>query len=776
VDRYLLSGAVLLLILQTTWLLDDLKIINVGYFSYQKQSESGRPIGEVLESRQNVKRRAQNSLVWEESSTKDLLYYYDSVLTLHQSAATLKVEADTQVHLSENTLVVLEPSSNSQVDRLRLVFMKGDMRARNPNRATLLETSSWTIDTQKGSEINVRSTSDGKMELEVLKGAAELNHKFDLQHQDTSHLSKGQVVTLTPEKIEDTKALSSSLKWHGPNNRRAYSHHFPYFLSLSWDGPARQLVLEQQDGLKRTLNLNADQKSQDLELRPGLYHVKLLGDQQTVSSTLKLEIWQAPVIHLLAPFPRDRIPVALDTRFTWTAVPEASSYVLQFSEDQSFKKPFASIPTHNLLEKKSFDRETFLFWRVQGMDADGITWPALYSNPIFVVDNPLQAPHLKPVHTRRPASKPTRKKERRTSFLENVFEGLVASVAHAEPADSEALGWEADFEWEAVDGANHYVIEISSTPNFQETLKSQSVHSPRFTWKNMRPGTYYWRVAAVKPDGQVGLFSEVAEAVLNENAVNPASGVTLRKVPAPPVVTPPSPPPPTATPMPKPLPTPPLTDATPEPFPTPDEENPDPETHTNLWVGPGVVYSAMKAENAKAQMIGPTLFNAGFVLEKPHNRTTSYLIFGQFSYSRWKPTPIAEYPFQNTLIDFSGRVSAYDMKYKHSSAWGLSVTKASVLTRTDPEQLDFTSAWLLGPAYLHRWQLGLLGAVTAQVSLTTEISVTDLGTTFQALRSWDMNKQNSLEYGWLLGLDGIYNSNGLSLKSQVLLILGLKWN
>ena len=146
----------MLLVIQTTWLLDDLKIVNVSFFGHHKEAQSSRPIGAILDTKQNVKRRGQNSLVWEESATQDLLYYYDSVLTLHQSAATLKVESDTQVHLSENTLVVLEPSTNTEVDRLRLIFAKGDMRAKSPGHDTEIEASSWTIEAQKCSEINVR--------------------------------------------------------------------------------------------------------------------------------------------------------------------------------------------------------------------------------------------------------------------------------------------------------------------------------------------------------------------------------------------------------------------------------------------------------------------------------------------------------------------------------------------------------------------------------------------------------------------------------------------
>jgi len=50
-----------------------------------------------------LRRRGTDSLVWEKSAADDVLYYYDSILTLAQSTASLKLFKDSEIRLSENT-------------------------------------------------------------------------------------------------------------------------------------------------------------------------------------------------------------------------------------------------------------------------------------------------------------------------------------------------------------------------------------------------------------------------------------------------------------------------------------------------------------------------------------------------------------------------------------------------------------------------------------------------------------------------------------------------
>lgn len=74
------------------------------------------------------------------------------------------------------------------------------------------------------------------------------------------------------------------------------------------------------------------------------------------------------------------------------------------------------------------------------------------------------------------------------------------------------------FHWTRVEGAESYVFEISTTPDFshdvfrQERLADTHFVAPA----DLRPGAYYWRVCAVDGTGQHSGFSQTREFVAGE--------------------------------------------------------------------------------------------------------------------------------------------------------------------------------------------------------------------------------------------------------------------
>ncbi|MEO0337079.1 MAG: hypothetical protein AAF202_11825, partial [Pseudomonadota bacterium] len=75
---------------------------------WEEQSISQRRtrIGQVSWKRQSVQRKAKDSILWQSSDEGEPLYSFDSVLTLKNSSAKLKLEGNIQIDLQENTLVV----------------------------------------------------------------------------------------------------------------------------------------------------------------------------------------------------------------------------------------------------------------------------------------------------------------------------------------------------------------------------------------------------------------------------------------------------------------------------------------------------------------------------------------------------------------------------------------------------------------------------------------------------------------------------------------------
>src|SRR3954463_4346557 len=87
-----------------------MKLVDISVLLKSSQKiDAGQSLGEITETKREVRRRTQDSLVWEESKHSQKLFSHDSILTLDQSTASVKLIGDTQITLNENTLVTIEP-------------------------------------------------------------------------------------------------------------------------------------------------------------------------------------------------------------------------------------------------------------------------------------------------------------------------------------------------------------------------------------------------------------------------------------------------------------------------------------------------------------------------------------------------------------------------------------------------------------------------------------------------------------------------------------------
>src|SRR6185437_5743031 len=100
-DRKLIWVTSALLVLQISLLLADWPPLATG--DGAKSYAPATPIGYVLETKQTVKRRARNAVVWEDSGADETLLSYDSLLTLENSSAELNLQGDVHLSIHENT-------------------------------------------------------------------------------------------------------------------------------------------------------------------------------------------------------------------------------------------------------------------------------------------------------------------------------------------------------------------------------------------------------------------------------------------------------------------------------------------------------------------------------------------------------------------------------------------------------------------------------------------------------------------------------------------------
>lgn len=530
-DKKLLLIILLALSIEIAWLFVNLQILPNPFKSQIVKFET-QPAGHVMKIQKDLRKRSLNSLVWENANVDDALYYYDSVLTLSQSTATLYLNDKTEIHLSENTLVTIEPQNILADQQIRLKFLRGDLRASNPFASAKIETPDWSLNLSQGSDISVRQTGKENFEVEVIKGQIQ----FD-KDSTTQALTENQVLKIENQGHSETMNIQTGLQFQGPAYQRIYANHPQMRVAVNWTGEADKIEIIPLGKDRISKTLNPSQKTETLNLELGKYTLRLVS-QNKISEAKEIEIWQTPALQLLAPFPRDRVNALEDILFVWSYLPEASEYKVIFT-DLKTGKSWNQKATENFYSYR-FPSANPVQWKVIGFDSEGFEISSSYSNQIFPIREPLAPPKIKNLEIRIPASKPPSKKmppkadKVKTSFREILWNSIFPTAFAETESKGRSLSYEAIFAWEPVDGADFYTIEISNSSDFQSPLLSKVVQKTEFIWTGFSPGQYYWRVAGGTIGDRLGIFSEPVKVNLEirpeKNSSTKSDGVLIRRI------------------------------------------------------------------------------------------------------------------------------------------------------------------------------------------------------------------------------------------------------
>ncbi|MFT3724536.1 MAG: hypothetical protein QM773_13240 [Hyphomonadaceae bacterium] len=501
-----------------------LLLLHLGVLSFHH----GAPIavgsglaGHVVKSQNDLRRRGADSLVWEKSSHDEAVYFHDSVLTLSQSTATLLLQKDTEIHLSENTLVTIEPASELAHGEIRLHFVKGNLKARNPYNSTLIQGAEWTVDLHQGSEVELRQVNGEDFELQVGQGEAH----FKSSKSGESVIKPKEVLRVSHDQALHL-ALDAAIEWTRPPPSRMYTHSESMAVALQWHGQARQLILQSLGQPEVILDLPEGRQSYQADLPLG-QHRLFLRQGLSSSAPLNLQVWRAPVLHLLRPLPRDRVSLDRDVAFLWTPLAGVSQFILR--QDSGGAGGLKQTEVHDNSASTRFSSEEDLQWSVSAKDAEGFEIPPLYSYPLFVRENPLAPPKLRVPQLRRPASSPRPGGDSGASFWWRAWNTF---LPRAEADDGvEAETYEAVFEWEPVSGADQYVLEISASEDFRHPVLIKTTTRSQYAWRGFLRQSYFWRVAAGTKRGRLGVFSEPAVVDLRQlEGHDVLDGVLVRRV------------------------------------------------------------------------------------------------------------------------------------------------------------------------------------------------------------------------------------------------------
>jgi len=164
--------------------------------------------------------------------------------------------------------------------------------------------------------------------------------------------------------------------------------------------------------------------------------------------------------------PADGSTSVIVPTFEWQTVDGAAYYKVELSAVPTFVPVDFTYTTYNtrVTPVNTLAHGTH-YWRVSGVDADG--------------------------HVSTPSAS--------WSFTKSTDGPVLVSP------DDNASVTIPTFEWEAVDGAAYYKIELSTSDTFSPVYKTYTTYNLRITPVDaLALNTYYWRVSGVDADGHVG--------------------------------------------------------------------------------------------------------------------------------------------------------------------------------------------------------------------------------------------------------------------------------
>lgn len=622
------------------------------------------PAGLVTSAENDLRRRSLNSLIWEKSVSHEPVFYHDSMLTLAQSQATLKLDNGAEIELSENTLVTIEPPPEQSPGEIRLRFRRGGLTSRNPFAASKIEGEDFSLSVKAGSDVELHQVDGENYEVRLKKGEAVATTSAgatEIRPNDVLRISKESSRRLS---------LNDSLKFQQKVWNRIYTHDKAVLKNMVWSGAAKQLIWQRPRAEEEAIDVaGVSEKNLAIPLGMNIFYLK---DQNQVSESIRIEVWPAPVLHLLMPLPRNRLHTQLPQIFMWTILQDIQGYRFKISGERGTKE----IETQNNSVLMTFDEEDDALWSVWAKDKNGVEIPPLYDYPVFIREAPLEAPRLRSPKLREPAS------DKGASF---DFWDWVLPKAYGENEFFEAV-----FSWEAVKGAKRYILEISATPDFRKPLVAKELPGTDYTWKNIRRGKYYWRVAGGS-SRRLGLFSEPAEILIDIATVKQqAAGVQVKisesnfqasQAAAPQNSI--------------------SKEAKTNPSDATNESTSPSSSRRYLFLirtGYGVM-EATTISSVKANLSGYKPVSIEMQTDLSTNPGTEWMLGLSYMQNKFKPTSASEYPFQNELTMQQGRARITRRKDEKHSGFGMSAVWAPKVKRKADEAIELEHRTVLAPHF-----------------------------------------------------------------------------
>ncbi|MDA3955718.1 FecR domain-containing protein [Oceanispirochaeta sp.] len=469
----------------------------------QISNEGGEVIGEIISIENGAQRKFAGRALWGEMETSTPVYNYDSLRTIDESQARIRLIDGTEITMAANTYIVLEWGEEAR----SIEFLGGNISAagsgsdsnlqiKSEDTVIALNRASVTLDKQEGEGINL-SVGAGSIGVTIDGKTTNIEENF------RASLSGG------------VKVEQEAVKLISPKNNRlivttsaAIPMEFTWEQILPLNNP-RLEIGEYKDFIRfSNFELGRNETSYEMNTLPGTYYWRISGKftdgAAYHSSPHRVVIIRdnAPSQQVPAPeesFEYRKNPPEL--AFSWEASSLANSSRLQVSTNQEFSGIVTNINGPNNFQTINELSEGTYYWRIipEYTAADLIAYSSPEVRRFFISKNDsLEPPQL-------------------------ILPGVEEKINPLKTKGGLRFSWKPDREI----GTYHILVSANSAMN--APLADQWLSRNSYLMEKLPPtGNYYWQVEGLDRENKPVLPSEirgfsVMDSILSVTPLKPAA-------------------------------------------------------------------------------------------------------------------------------------------------------------------------------------------------------------------------------------------------------------
>jgi hypothetical protein len=448
------------------------------YKDYTRSGKgSGVEIGTVVFKKKRAERKFEGSTDWEYVQQNVPVYNYDSIRTSEGSSAVVHLKNGSKIDLDENTLVIVTLIEDKAV----IDFAGGSVSASKGGESTGLQLKSGKTDINVAAgSMSVSGKGEKDISVNVSSGSSNVSiggKAMTVKENQTAVVKEGSA---------DVKANPVALEYPAQSAFIPLDANGSANITFSWKSTVSSATLQvsQDRSFKNNIVTGKASRSYSANLPKGDYFWKVVSTSNDESEIRKFSVLQDNPVLPISPKQNESISFITDlpsVNFQWESSPLASSYDIEISKDPFFsKKEMTRSSSLSSLAIDTLEEGTY-YWRVRGVYPSGSS-PEFKGQPVkflIVRARGLESPKL--------------------MFPPDDYQKTAHGMIQAG----------LSLNWRIVNEAAEYLLEVSQEKTFEKVDKKMSSSENQMILKDLKEGTYFWRIKAVEKNGNSSEYSEV---------------------------------------------------------------------------------------------------------------------------------------------------------------------------------------------------------------------------------------------------------------------------